>query len=218
MSIHFLKRKFIPSHNADLDAIEELKKVSFEITGPYAMEILEWIQDPNWAVAHPIIDYFKPYRQKLNEEFLSILNSEENSWKKVVLEAFFLDWEKDSLAVNISAKLQRIAYSPSIDETQMQLDLLAQKIVEELTSESLNNIRFELKFSSNLDQQKIWDELQQQFPQLKQLSAEIGEIQSTSDVQELYQLKTYFIKKLSELQDQSKNGFKVRSRYHSNKP
>ncbi len=202
MSIHFLKRNFIPKHPTDLDAIAELENTSWQILEPYAMELLEWLQDLSWAVAPPILKYLQPHILQIEQELIQILKSDASQWKYNLVHTLLMELELNERSPKIQQSLAQLAYRPSLSDQQTQVDRLAQELLEASTDTAYQSIRFELVGSSPSALEKIWTELKQALPSIQQLSLQIGQYANNEDFSQLLQDKTQLLEALYHLQTQ----------------
>jgi hypothetical protein len=74
-------KDYIPKNKFDIEAAERLKLLEFEAISADIPELLEWLQDMNWPVAHEVAQYLTPHVNEMKDELLSILNSDDGMWK-----------------------------------------------------------------------------------------------------------------------------------------
>lgn len=72
---------FVPAHKSDDLAIEQLRKTEWSAARPYAMALMEWLQDINLPHFNPIYNYLMPHVHELCAEFCAIFNSDDDIWK-----------------------------------------------------------------------------------------------------------------------------------------
>jgi len=151
MSLYFMKQNFIPSHKSDLDACEVLRNTSFEIVEPFAMQLLEWVQDINWPVAASVAAYLSPNAVALSDEILQILQSNDHVWKYWVLFHILDADDLPNYPSSLTAEIERIAYSPTYGEWEEETDEAAQYLLESFDPipDDITVLHFELLWEEN---------------------------------------------------------------------
>ena len=80
--------KLIPKDKHDIEAVHRLKKYPFDEIKAIIPQLLEWLQDINWPVAKPLVDYLKPYTELISNELLAIIKSDDYMWKYWIIVKF----------------------------------------------------------------------------------------------------------------------------------
>ena len=122
------KMNIIPIDKCDFDSIKKLQACSDKEVLPYTEELLTWIQDVNWPVAAPICMRLSMLGEKITEPIVSILNSNDSIWKYNVITQIITKF-REPIPDKIIELLIRIINSPSEDEKQEEVDLVAKDIM-----------------------------------------------------------------------------------------
>ena len=118
----------IPIDKCDVDSIKKLQACSDKEVLPYTEELLTWVQDVNWPVAAPICMRLSMLGEKITEPIVSILNSNDSIWKYNVITQIITKF-REPIPDKIIELLIRIINSPSEDEKQEEVDLVAKDIM-----------------------------------------------------------------------------------------
>lgn len=108
----------VPSHKDDQRAIRRLQIASPEQVLALAPELLEWVQDGNWPVAHPIIQVLRPLVNQLQDALLPILQGNDAIWKMWCICAIIAQAPVSHLAPAYLGELARIVEHPTFDEEE----------------------------------------------------------------------------------------------------
>ena len=177
MSLYFMKQNFIPSHKSDLAACEVLRNTSFEIVEPFAMQLLEWVQDINWPVAASVAAYLSPHSVALSDELLEILKSNDHVWKYWVLFHILDADDLPNYPRSLTAEIERIAYSPTYGEWEEETDEAAQYLLESFDPipDDITVLHFELLWEESAN-----DGQKQEF--LEMLEANMSDLDNIGKV------------------------------------
>ena len=104
---------FIPTGKGDDAAVSVLKQTDWHIVRPYAMSLLEWIQDINWPVAGDIALLLSAHTNSLKPEILSILEGDDSIWKYWCIWALIYNTEESYIDPDILAALERLTANPT---------------------------------------------------------------------------------------------------------
>jgi hypothetical protein len=119
---------YIPKNTNDIAAVERLKHFPFEIVRQDVAALLEWLQDGHWDVAEGIAEYLVPHINKITQEVLFILNTDDGMWKYCIIN-LLLARSKSKLDPNLIKALRRIAEEPSKIEAEDTVDEVAKEII-----------------------------------------------------------------------------------------
>ncbi len=121
---------FVPAHKSDEEAIKLLRRTEWSKARPYAMALLEWLQDINSPHFNPIYNYLMPYIHELGAEFCEVFRSDDNIWKTNCI--YLLEKARAPLSdTNLLALLLRIATDPTPGEIYDDTAQAARELAEE---------------------------------------------------------------------------------------
>jgi len=128
-------KKFIPKTKDDINSITELENCTFSEIKDYTMELLSWMQDMHWDVAHGISKYFQPFVNEIENDLIVILKSNDQQWKYAIL-SFLVDKSSKKLPFNLINILIKIDHYPTKEEIEEEINILARNIL----LKEINNI------------------------------------------------------------------------------
>ena len=117
----------VPQDKMDVQRAEAAVAAGYPTVEPILMELLEWIQDYNWPVAHVLNPFLATVGMPLEHHLRKILRGDDNGWKYYVLEIVENSCE---LTTALQDQLERIATSPTNGEKEEELDQLAREVLE----------------------------------------------------------------------------------------
>ena len=123
-----IMKKYIPKTKDDINAIHELKNYAFEDIKGDIMVLLEWMQDMHWDISHDIAIYFRPYVNEIEDDLITILESNDEEWKHGVL-CFLIGKSSKKLSRKLVDVLKRIADKPNAKEIEAEINILALDIL-----------------------------------------------------------------------------------------
>lgn len=117
----------IPKGKSDIETAEKLKNYSYEEVKEIIPNLLEWLQDLNWPVAKPVVEYLESINENITEELLPILKSEniDEEWKYWIVTIFGPITE----SYEIQKAILRIANSPTENEINHEVNEIAKEIL-----------------------------------------------------------------------------------------
>ena len=121
-------KNYIPKSKFDLDAIEELKTLSFETVKANVPKLLEWMQDMNWPVGYGIATYFAPHVNSIKKELLDILNTDDELWKYWIIGSL-ISRSHDNPDQELIFIIKRIAEHPTKNEKEDCVDEVAIAVI-----------------------------------------------------------------------------------------
>lgn len=122
------KKDFIPKSIYDIAAVERLKHLPFEAVREHVPALLEWLQDTHWDVAEGIAKYLAPHVNKIKNELLFILDSNDGMWKYFVI-YILIARSQDKLDPALIEALRKIAEHPSDIDAEDRVDEAAKHIL-----------------------------------------------------------------------------------------
>jgi hypothetical protein len=121
----------IPRHKFDIARAEQICNLGFPAVEPILPEILEWLQDGNWPVAHALHRFVISIGSPLAPYIRPILDGDDDTWKYFILTPVVRN--SPELARALMDDLTRIAYSPTPGEDVEEVSELAREILAELS-------------------------------------------------------------------------------------
>ena|SRR5437588_6963061 len=121
-------KKHIPKNINDLKAVEYLKSLPFETVRSDIPELLEFLQDFHWDIAHKVAPYLIPHINQIKHELLFILNSKDEEWKFHIIRGL-IEHSANKLDEDLIKIIRRIAEQPTEREIQSDVDWAAKKII-----------------------------------------------------------------------------------------
>lgn len=125
-----MKKHIIPKDKFDKDAIENLKKCSFNEIREYVPQLLEWLQDGNWPVSAPIFDYFLPHVNAIEDEIIKIFNTNDGMWKYWTLR--LISRFPGKVNDNLFQEITRMTEHPTKDEIDCEVQQEAAEVLQDL--------------------------------------------------------------------------------------
>ncbi|WP_341840878.1 DUF5071 domain-containing protein [Chitinophaga caseinilytica] len=121
---------FVPAHKCDDKAIELLRKTEWSEARPYAMALMEWLEDINSPHFNPIYNYLMPHIHELAAEFCAVFATDDDVWKTNCI--YLL--EKARVPVKdppLLAMLLRMAENPTTGEIYHDTSQAARELAQE---------------------------------------------------------------------------------------
>ena len=121
-------QEFIPQSKGDLSRAKAAVDAGYPRVESILPELLEWLQDYNWPVAHVLAPFLASIGDPLVPHVRRILESEDETWKYWMMDCIM----KESLVVAESFRdyLERLVKSPSDAELREGLDDVAKEVLE----------------------------------------------------------------------------------------
>ncbi|MBP2832615.1 DUF5071 domain-containing protein [Aquimarina sp. U1-2] len=131
-------KDLIPKDKADVDFIHRLNKKSIHEIRDILPKLLEWMQDINWVQAGLLYDYFSPFINEIDNEIISILETNDDPWKYSILIGLILNPSVKIIPNDkILSAIKKLHDNPSKD------DLIGGNV--ELAEEILKKYKFHQK-------------------------------------------------------------------------
>ena len=121
-------KDYIPENIHDIMAVERLKHLPFEAIKEDIPKLLEWLQDAHWDVAQGISKYLLPHVNKITQELLFILNTDDGMWKYFVI-CILIARSQEKLDPALIKVLKRIAEQPSKTDAEDGVDDVAKAVI-----------------------------------------------------------------------------------------
>jgi hypothetical protein len=115
----------VPLHKSDLQNARAAVALGWPAVEPIVPQLLRWLQDINWPVAHVLAPFFAEVGPALAPQVRAILETDDDVWKYYVIQAVVA--YSPGLARALEGELQRIALRPTASEHKEQVDVVAKE-------------------------------------------------------------------------------------------
>ncbi|RYY41211.1 MAG: DUF5071 domain-containing protein [Chitinophagaceae bacterium] len=119
-------KDLIPKDKGDEETAGRLVGCSYEEVKPIVGELLTWIQDGNWPIAHLVGRFLSTIAGNLTSEIVTILQSNDGAWKYQTLRWLV---EDHPLVPEVRSELLRLINTPSRDDIEEDIPELAQELL-----------------------------------------------------------------------------------------
>ncbi|SRR6266480_1966528 len=120
----------VPRHKSDLENAHSAVALGWPAVEPIVSQLLQWLQDINWPVAHVLAPFFAEVGAALAPHIRRVLETEDDVWKYYVIQAVVA--HSPGLARALEAELKRVALRPTPSERKEEVDMVAQEALEQL--------------------------------------------------------------------------------------
>lgn len=114
----------VPTNKSDIAAAERAVAFGWPGVKPVISELLEWIQDYNWPVAHTLAPFLASVGRPLAPYLRPIFDGGDELWKYWVIDAVLANAPAE-LVEEFTPLLLRIADHPTPSERANELDQVA---------------------------------------------------------------------------------------------
>jgi hypothetical protein len=119
----------IPKHKSDLEAAKATIEVGYPEIAPILPELLSWLRDCNWPVAHVLGPFLATIGEPLVPHVARVLETDDQVWKYWMMSVIMK--ESPAVAESFRGYLVRLAQSPTPAEAREELDLMAQEVLDQ---------------------------------------------------------------------------------------
>jgi hypothetical protein len=123
-------RELLPQTKHDTDKAEILVKLGYPAVAPILSDLIQWLQDYNWSVAHVLGPFLASIGLPLLPEVRRVLETDDNTWKYWIL--CCLVELSPELGTALRDDLTRLASAPTAGEEAEELHTKAREILESL--------------------------------------------------------------------------------------
>ncbi|MBJ6361861.1 DUF5071 domain-containing protein [Paenibacillus sp. GCM10012307] len=123
--------EFIPSNKMDYYTIEKLRKLPYNEIEPIINQLLEWVEDINWPIAKEICQILIPLDLKLVPSLKKIVGGKDEVWADNCIR-YIVKWLSEEAIRELSPELERIAFYPSEDELELELNIFVLQLLRSL--------------------------------------------------------------------------------------
>jgi len=121
----------VPTDKLDLDACDNLDEASDENVISNIEALLDWTQDINWPVAPLVINRLSSIGSKLAMPINKVLSGNDSAWKYLVITSLLPKLEPE-LKIEISHQLRKIVKSPTENDEQEEVNIVAREFLNGL--------------------------------------------------------------------------------------
>lgn len=118
-------KELIPKDKFDIETAEKLNQYSIDELRPIVPALLEWLQDGNWPVAHPVKLYLEKHVKHIQNEILTVFRTDDTYWKYWVI-LLLGEGIDDERLIN---EIKRIALAPTDLEKEDEVDQMAHELI-----------------------------------------------------------------------------------------
>jgi len=122
-------RNLIPAHKADFERAQAAVKAGYPEVEPILGELVEWLQDYNWPVAHILAPFLASLGAPLAPHISRVFQTDDCVWKYWVIILLVRSLPEDA-AAGFRPELERLYHTPQPNEKEEDLDQQARKILE----------------------------------------------------------------------------------------
>ena len=119
----------LPIDKFDLASIGLLERMPEELVEPYLPQLLSWLQDGNWPIAKPLGAVLGKMGSKVVPSLLDVLHGTDSAWKYWCIELLVKQMPHEARK-EIQSQLIALASSPSADDEQEEVHLVAQEALQ----------------------------------------------------------------------------------------
>ena len=120
-------RELLPKDKHDLERATALMSIRYPTVAPILPDLLEWLQDGNWPVAHVIGPFLASIGAPLAEEVRRILQSQDHLWKYWILLRVVA--HSPELITTLYPELVKIAEGDAVNEDEKEVEEVAKEIL-----------------------------------------------------------------------------------------
>jgi hypothetical protein len=124
---HF--RNLIPTSKADVEHARAAVEAGYPEVDPILGELIEWLQDYTWPVAHVLAPFLASVGAPLVPHIWRVLRTDDGVWKYWVIGILIRELP-ETLAAAFRPELVRLCYTPRPDERMEELDTQAREVLE----------------------------------------------------------------------------------------
>ncbi|WP_395748588.1 DUF5071 domain-containing protein [Prosthecobacter sp.] len=118
--------QLVPKHKSDNETARLAVQAGYPAVQPVLYDLLGWIQDFNWPVAHELFDFLASIGAPLAPHIRRVFSREDLSWH---YGAIWLIRQSSELYSIFRADIHRIASFPTVAEHDERLDELCSDVI-----------------------------------------------------------------------------------------
>jgi hypothetical protein len=121
-------RELIPTSKSDVERAEAAVDAGYPAVEPILGELVEWLRDYNWPVAHVLAPFLASLGAPLVPHIWKVLRSTDDVWKYWVI-ALLIPALPESIAAEFRPELDRLFYFPQSHERIEELNEQARSVL-----------------------------------------------------------------------------------------
>jgi Domain of unknown function (DUF5071) len=126
-------RELVPEGKFDLTRARAAERAGYPAITPVVNDLLEWLQDGNWPVAHVLAPFLRDLGPvpPLVRGVRTILEGTDSIWKYQVLHGVVDGWDDGALA-DLEPQLIALTAHPSASDVAEEVDVIARELLAKL--------------------------------------------------------------------------------------
>ncbi len=124
---------YLPTSKFDIQSIEHLREIPFDLVRPLLPHLLTWLQDSNWPIAKRMATYLLMFRHEIIPEIKWVLEGNDDRWKYNCITGILHELPHD-VVKPLFPVLERIAYHPSPSEMEEDVHEVARECLQHWTT------------------------------------------------------------------------------------
>lgn len=116
----------IPKDKFDIKRAENLNNYDIEDLRPILNDLLYCLADINWPIAEPVSNYLLKYTDKITDEIVAVLKTDDEVWKYWLIKVF----GEKTTDEKLKQEIIRLATDPNESEKRDEIDIISQDIIE----------------------------------------------------------------------------------------
>ena len=125
-----------PKTKDDIETARRTVEAGYPSVEPILYELLTWLQDCNWPVAHVLFDFLASIGAPLAPHIRRVFSGDDYVWQYWLIGLFR---ESPELYSIFRSDIHRIASSPTADEHVNQLDELCAELIADFEPSNSND-------------------------------------------------------------------------------
>jgi hypothetical protein len=122
-------RALLPRHRSDEERANAIITLGYPAVAPVLRELLAWLKDGNWPISQPIARFLASIGSPIVPLIQEVFQSDDDIWKYWCIERVVMNFPKN-VASQMRPDLQRLAYHPSIQESEQEVNRQAKTALE----------------------------------------------------------------------------------------
>jgi Domain of unknown function (DUF5071) len=114
-------RALLPRHKCDCGRAEAIIALGYPAVAPVLGELLEWLRDCNWPVAHSIAPFLAAVGEPVIPLIHEVLRGNDDIWKYWCIDRLIMEFPRN-LVEPFRAELRQFALQPTNEERIEGLD------------------------------------------------------------------------------------------------
>ena len=118
----------VPRHKADMERAPAAVDAGYPAVAPVLHQLMEWLQDYNWPVAHVLAPFLASIGAPLAPHVRYALDSKDDTWKYWTVSVIL--GQSRELAEMFRADIERLAWTPTQEEAHEEVNEVAQEVLQ----------------------------------------------------------------------------------------